>query len=62
MGGGGWVCDCALEQVYFSDGDEVEICDDEAEMREQMDRLEPRGFEKYQAYLNRAQLNLEVST
>lgn len=47
-------------KVYFSDGDEVEICDDEAEMREQMDRLEPRGFEKYQAYLNRAQLNLEV--
>lgn len=46
--------------MYFSDGDAVEICDNEADMREQMDRLEPRGFEKYEAYLDRAQLNLEV--
>lgn len=52
-GGGGW-------KVYFSDGDAVEICDDEDKMQKQLDRLEPRGFEKYKAYLDRAQLNLEV--
>lgn len=38
----------------------MELCDDQVEMRKQLDRLEPGGFDKYNAYLDNAQLNLEV--
>lgn len=47
-------------KVYFSDGDSCDLCDDDVEMKRQMDRLEPGGFDKYNAYLDSAQLNLEV--
>lgn len=47
-------------QVYFDDGDSVDLSDDEEEVRRQMDRLEDGGFDKYKAYLDGAQLNLEV--
>lgn len=47
-------------QVYFDDGDSVVLGGDLDEMRCQMDRLEDDGFEKYQAYLDGAALNLEV--
>lgn len=47
-------------QVYYDDGDSVVLGGDLDEMRRQMDRLEDGGFEKYQAYLDGAALNLEV--
>lgn len=46
--------------MYFDDGDSVELSDDAEEVRRQMDRLEDGGFDKYLAYLDVAQLNLEV--
>lgn len=48
-------------KVYFDDGDAVDLGDDMETTRQQMDRLETGGFDKYQAYLDDAQLNLEVS-
>ncbi|CAM9896207.1 unnamed protein product [Ascophyllum nodosum] len=47
-------------RVYFDDGDTVDLGDDRDEMRRQMDRLEDGGFDKYEAYLDSAALNLEV--
>lgn len=49
-----------VDQVYFDDGESVDLSDDEEELRRQMDRLEDGGFDKYKAYLDGAQLNLEV--
>ncbi|CBJ25802.1 conserved unknown protein [Ectocarpus siliculosus] len=47
-------------KVYFDDGESVDLSDDEEDLRRQMDRLEDGGFDKYKAYLDGAQLNLEV--
>lgn len=46
--------------MYFDDGDSVDLSDNEEEVRRQMDRLEDGAFDKYKAYLDVAQLNLEV--
>lgn len=46
--------------MFFSDGDSVSLCNDIVDMRSQLDRLEDGGFDKYQAYMDTAQLNLEV--
>lgn len=46
--------------MYFDDGDSVDLSDNEEEVREQMNRLEDGAFDKYTAYLDVAQLNLEV--
>lgn len=47
-------------QVYFDDGDSVELGDNDEALRRQLDRLEDGGFDKFKAYLDIAQLNLEV--
>lgn len=38
----------------------MDLSDDEEQVRRHLDRLEDGGFDKYQAYLGVAQLNLEV--
>eukprot|EP00904_Undaria_pinnatifida_P006680 jgi/Undpi1/3141/HiC_scaffold_15.g06515.m1 len=47
-------------KVYFDDGESVDLGDDTEDLRRQLDGIESGGFEKYQAYLDGAQLNLEV--
>ena len=49
-----------FRQVYFDDGESVDLGDDTEDLRRQLDGIESGGFEKYQAYLDGAQLNLEV--
>lgn len=53
---------CLFRQVYFDDGDSVDLGDDGEDLRRQLDAIEPGGFDKYQAYLDCAQVNLEVSS
>ncbi|CAM9322137.1 unnamed protein product [Discosporangium mesarthrocarpum] len=47
-------------KVYFSDGDTIELCDDEDRLCKQIETLEEGGYAKYKEYLHQAQLNLEV--
>lgn len=49
-----------MPKVYFDDGESVDLGDDAEETRRQMDQLEENGYQKYQFYLDSAQLNLEV--
>lgn len=48
--------------MFFDDGDSVDLGDNDEELRRQLNRLEDGGFDKYKAYLDVAQLNLEVRT
>lgn len=54
-------CPRLFLQIYFDDGDAVDLGDDIEDLRRQLDAIETGGFDKYQAYLDCAQVNLEVS-
>ncbi|CAN0408257.1 unnamed protein product, partial [Laminaria digitata] len=47
-------------KIYFDDGDSVDLGDDTEALRRQLDAIETGGFDKYQAYLDGAQVNLEI--
>mmetsp|Transcript_2368 Transcript_2368/g.3411 ORF Transcript_2368/g.3411 Transcript_2368/m.3411 type:complete len:634 (-) Transcript_2368:193-2094(-) len=47
-------------KVHFADGVKLVLSNDEADMKAQLDKLEPDGYAKYKRYMDSANINLDA--